>query len=174
MYRHLRHVVSLAACGVLLPACAGPREGGAGDTAAPATTEAASGGAASFAADVEAEARAIRALRDAQERAVAARDTDAVVAIYADDVVHLAGGSPAETGRAAVRRLWGNGLRAPVAVAYTPVTLDVGRGGDLAVERGTVRITGAPGKPEEGNYVYVWKKRAGRWQVTLWSFATRD
>ena len=137
-------------------------------------TQADSSAAAPEAADVQAEERAIRALRDAQERAVAAKDTAGVLSVYADDVVYLPGGGPPGEGSDAVRALWVNGLSAPVTIAYTPTALDVTRSGDLAVERGTVKITRGGRAEEQGNYVYVWKKRAGRWQVTLWSFATQD
>ena len=74
-----------------------------------------------------------------------------------------------------MRAAWARGLSVPgLAIRYTPETIEVGQGGDLAYERGLVHITLENKTSDEGNYVYVWKKRDGQWRVALYMWNTRS
>ncbi len=124
--------------------------------------------------DRAAEERAIRTLGEQHAQAVAAKDTARVADIYAEDVVYLLADGAPERGRDAAREAWTRGLSVPNLVfRYTPEAIEVAQAGDLAYERGLVNVTLKNKTTDEGNYVYVWKKRDGQWRVALYIWNTR-
>jgi len=115
--------------------------------------------------------RAIWALRQRHSQAIAARDTQAIAAIYAQNVLYLPHGQRPEQGRQAVRDAWVRRLSAPdLLLEYRPAVIQIARSGDLAYERGTVWVKepGAFSLTESGNYLYVWEKDDGQWKVSVW------
>jgi len=105
---------------------------------------------------------AIRANAEAFDSAMRAGNTDAFMALYADDAVLLPPNSPAMPGRDAIRQFW-SGL---LAMGKTDVNLmvdDVYTSGDLAIERGRFELT-TPFK-DSGKYIVVWRNRGGTWQI---------
>jgi ketosteroid isomerase-like protein len=127
--------------------------------------------------DIKAEEQALRSLRQAHSAAIASRNADSVVTIYAEDVLYLAHGEKPETGRNAARDAWGRGFKVnDLRLEYRPEDFTVAASGDLAYERGLVWTNYPnPGsqKPtselkEGGNYVYLWKKEGGQWRVATW------
>ncbi len=119
--------------------------------------------------DTRDDEEAIRKLGKQHAQVVVNKDTARVGDIYADDVVYLPHDDPAEKGIAAAGSAWVRGLSVPgLELRYVPDTIEVGGGGDMAYERGTVEsaMNGEPLQP--GNYLYVWRKRDGEWRVVLW------
>jgi uncharacterized protein (TIGR02246 family) len=124
--------------------------------------------------DRAAEERAIRALGEQHAQAVASKDTAHVGDIYTEDVVYLPADGAPEHGRDAVRAAWTRGLNVPsLVIRYTPEVIEVAEAGDLAYERGLVKITQKNKPMYEGNYVYIWKKRDGQWHVPVYTWNTR-
>lgn len=139
-----------------------------GHTLGACTSEQARNSPASIPAAREDE-EAIRALGEQQAQAVVSKDTVRVGDIYAEDVVYLPHDDPVEKGLAAARSAWVRGLSVPgLELKYVPDTIEVGKSGDMAYERGTVEssMKGEPLQP--GNYLYVWRKRDGQWRVVVW------
>jgi ketosteroid isomerase-like protein len=98
-----------------------------------------------------------------------AGDADRIASYYADDLVKLRAGAPAETKEDTVRRVKDILARfhGHLEVHNEEITVS----GDMAVTRGRLRITftpragGAPQPIIEGRYLEVWRKDAGRWRV---------
>lgn len=122
--------------------------------------------------DVEAERAALMDADRAWYEAYAAGDdgAQAFVDQMADDAVLLAPDTPIAQGKEAIRSAIA-GLEAlpGFRVSWTPVTADVGSGGDLGYTRGTYDMSfdGPDGAMNvTGKYLTVWKKQAdGTWMV---------
>ncbi len=104
--------------------------------------------------------------------AVAARDTDAVVAFYADDARILAAGAPRADGRDAIRAMWVQFLSTPgLDLKLTSSDVMVAEAGDLAIDIGgyQMSMTGPKGKPAQdvGKYVTIFKKVGDQWKVVV-------
>jgi uncharacterized protein (TIGR02246 family) len=129
------------------------------------TTVSASAGAA----DLMAEAKAIRALDAEWVGVVASKDPEATAAFYAEDGVIMPPGAPALEGREAVAGAWANLFALPdFALVFWPTRLVVADSADVAWEIGAYRLsfTGDGGPvTDEGKYVVAWKKVDGRWLV---------
>jgi ketosteroid isomerase-like protein len=154
---------------VLLVACArkdddvGADSGAVAPPAAGATSEAT--------LDTRADEDSIRAISKRWVQLVAARDTAAIGALFAEDGVEFAPNAPAAKGPGAVAKSWGGLYRIgkDVTLAFEPSDVAVAQAGDMAVERGTYQTSwvDAKGKAmkDHGNYVTAWRKVNGRWQV---------
>ncbi len=121
-------------------------------------------------ADTAAEEKAIRDLDKKWVEAVAARDTIVVGNMYAEDGAFLPPGAPRVSGRAAIRSVWVQLLKAPnLALTFEPSRVVVSSAGDIAYETGTYRLSmdGPKGGRIEdiGKFVVAWKKMNGAWQV---------
>jgi len=121
--------------------------------------------------DSRAEAEKIQALSNRWTAAIAARDMEMVIGIYAPDAVQLQGGSDAIVGRDDIKKWYQSWVNDP-ALAYTSktVTIDVSASGDLAYERGTYSFgqTTPRGPVKEiGKYVTIWKKLSGEWKAIV-------
>ena len=107
--------------------------------------------------------------------AVAARDTDAVVGMYADDAQVLPAGMPRADGRDAIRALWVGMLSTPgLELNITGSTPIVTEAGDMVIDVGgyVMKSTGAKGKVMEdvGKYVTIFKKVNGAWKIVVNTF----
>lgn len=109
--------------------------------------------------------------------ALAARDTDAMAALFADSaVLHIANMPPVD-GRSAIHRFYGNVFRFLSASRSAPQTLYVSAAGDMAYGTGTVanEFRGADGVVEyTGKYVLVWRKLAGDWTVVHYGVSSNQ
>ena len=128
------------------------------------------------AVDTAAITAVIDSLGQAMNTAVAAKDTDAIVALYSDDAYLLPANMPRVDGRDAIHKGWVAMLRAPGAqLTLTPGQKVVSQAGDLVVDIGTYdyKATGPKKKPmhDVGKYVTVLKQVNGQWkiQVDTWN-----
>jgi len=112
---------------------------------------------------------AIRGVVDALREAQLAGDWDAVVALYAEDVVFMLPGQP-EFGKAAMRAMVDEAQMTFHELTFEVAEID-GRA-DLAFLRGTFSATISVGEAEPfegpGKYVWILKKQPdGSWLVTV-------
>ena len=124
------------------------------------------------AVDVEADRVAIEAMRAAEGVAVAAGDVDAMMALYADDIVIMAPNEPMASGVDAARE-WGNeffGMFSATVSSYT--SDDIVIMGDVAIERysGLFTVTpkaGGDAMAETIKGIHVYRRQAdGSWKMT--------
>lgn len=129
------------------------------------------GGAAAAPDTRAADEAAIRAATSAMEERVSAKDLDKIVGDYEDDAVLFAPKAPASVGKAAIHGAWQGLLGVPGLKMTLKITdVNVGRSGDLAVERGSFAVdtTDKDGKAntETGQLVMVWRKQTdGSWKI---------
>jgi ketosteroid isomerase-like protein len=103
---------------------------------------------------------------------LAARDTNAIGNMYADDAHLLAPNAPRTDGKEAIRQVWAGFMRMP-GMELVPTTgpTMVSEAGDMVVELGTYtfKALDAGGKPmtDNGKYVTVYKKVNGEWKIVV-------
>ena len=124
------------------------------------------------AVDQAAIAAAVDAITPAFAAAVAARDTNAIGAMYADDAHMMAPNMPRVDGRDAIRSAWAGFMSMPgMELVPTANTKIVSEAGDMVVELGTYvfRGTDPAGKPmaDNGKYVTVYKRVNGEWKIVV-------
>ena len=107
--------------------------------------------------------------------AVAARDTDAVANVYADDARLLPANGPRADGHDAIRAAWAQVLRTPgLDLRVTSSDVTVTEAGDLAIDVGAyqMNMTDAKGKPVQdvGKYVTILKKVGEEWKISVDTF----
>jgi uncharacterized protein (TIGR02246 family) len=151
--------LSLFAATLALAACQ-PTEKRASDTS-PAETSARS--------DTAADEQAIRGNVDHWLQLVKAKDASSISQLYTDDGAVMPPNGPIGKGRAAIQQTWTSMLQTPgFDLAFAPEQIIVSQSGDMALDRGTYRLTVAPaGKPhhDTGKYVVVWRKVGGTWKA---------
>jgi uncharacterized protein (TIGR02246 family) len=114
--------------------------------------------------------RAIRALSDQWQRDAAAKNVDAIAALFAPDAVVMMSHSPLVQGSTAIRGAWGEMVKTPgLVLHWTPTKIEVASP-TVATEYGT--YTESYDTPEgtvsvAGNYVTIWHKINGKWRVAL-------
>ena len=100
---------------------------------------------------------------------VAAKDLAGTVAFYAKDGVLMAPNAPPAEGTAAITEGWRGILALPNgSLSFAPTRVSVAKSRDLAYETGTYSLAfdGPKGRvQDQGKYVVVWKKEAGRWKA---------
>jgi uncharacterized protein (TIGR02246 family) len=153
----VRSGVALMLVGIMVSACA-KTEPPAGQKADPAMIQ----------ASVDSISRAFMA-------AVAARDTDAIVSLYAADARMLPPNMPAAMGRDSIRATWVTFLHTPDMQLNTQTTQIISSdAGDLVVDVGTYTFSGkAPtgqAFTDVGKYVTVLKKVDGEWKMVVDTF----
>jgi ketosteroid isomerase-like protein len=115
----------------------------------------------------------IRRRSEAHAKAAVAKDTAGVGTIFAEDVRYLPNDGDASTG--GLRDIWREVKKVKgVTIAYTPTDITVAKAGDLAVERGAIKVTQDGKLAQVGHYIYVWQPRADDWKVTDYMWATRQ
>lgn len=152
----------------------------AAEELAPAPAAAAAAAAATPAEAAYAEdKRAILALRDANNRALAAHDLDAAMNIAADDYVVTGGDSGIDRSTAENRKAWAAEFARPGYGRYvrTPVDLEVGerkgvlRASESGTWEGLDHMPAGESRPY-GRYFVHWSKASGRWRVVSESYVT--
>jgi uncharacterized protein (TIGR02246 family) len=116
---------------------------------------------------------AIRSVNPAWFKAHNAGDVSGVVALYAEDAVVNAPGTPPLRGQNAIREYFAKEVAASAGftLAAGPTT-DVGVAGDLGWEWGTFTVTDTSGATvDAGKYVTVLARKDGKWLITrdIWN-----
>ena len=121
----------------------------------------------------------IRALRAANNLAIAARDVDGTMSLAADDYVLVGGGGTIFRSAEAMRARWSESFRDPSqsGCVRQPESIDVGQHGGVlrAAEAGRWRCprTTPVGAAEPyGSYFAHWSKRSGAWRVVSDNYVT--
>lgn len=121
------------------------------------------------AADTGAEERALRGHVDHWLQLVKAKDAAAIADLYAPDGAVMPPNAPISKGRAAIETTWASMMRTPgFDLTFTPEQIVVSSSGDMALDRGTYRLTIAPkgtAQTDTGKYVVVWRKIGGDWKA---------
>lgn len=120
----------------------------------------------------EAPERAIRVLGQRWLKAVAAKDVEKIVLLFADDGSALYPGMPIATGRAAIRKAWSGMFSSPgyVSLTFAPSKIEAAQSADMVYEIGSYELTtkdaNGQTKSEKGKYVTVWERqKGGSWRV---------
>ena len=112
---------------------------------------------------------AIRGISPTWFKAYSAGDVNSVVALYAEDAVVNAPGTPAARGQAAIREYFKKDIAASASAGLATngsPTTDVGVSGDLGWEWGTFTATNKSGATvDAGKYVTVYAKKDGKWLI---------
>ena len=120
-------------------------------------------------ADQEANAQRIRDLTVSWVAAVAAKDIDKIVDLYAPEGYFMPPNTPPVQGRQPIGEAWRGLLELPgIAVTFGATRTDVSSSGDLAMDLGTYALgfdTEAGRVNDHGKYVVVWKRVNGEWKV---------
>ncbi len=127
------------------------------------------------AVDTAAITATLDSLNQAFVAAVAARDTDAVVGMYADDAQVLPAGMPRADGRDAIRKVWVGMLQTPgLELNITSSKPMITEAGDMVIDVGgySMKMKDKKGKPMEdvGKYVAIFKKVDGAWKIVVDTF----
>lgn len=129
----------------------------------------AAGANSSAAVDTGADEQAIRGRVDHWLQLIKAKDAVGISQLYMEDGAVMAPNAPIAKGHAAIQQTWASMMRTPsFDLTITPDQILVSASGDMALDRGTYRLTVAPsGKPQRdtGKYVVVWRKASGDWKA---------
>ncbi len=154
-----KSLVLLSVTALLLPACE-VAETPANDTAGVNSTAA---------VDTGADEQAIRGHVDRWLQLVKAKDAAAIAELYAEDGAVMPPNAPIGKGRAAIQQTWASMMGTPgFDLTFTPEQILVSSAGDMALDRGTYRLTVAPdgaSQTDTGKYVVVWRKIGSEWKV---------
>jgi uncharacterized protein (TIGR02246 family) len=112
---------------------------------------------------------AIHAINRQMEQAVASKNVDAIVNLYATDAVFMPPNTPALRGHAAIRGNWAEAVGLPNAsLRLTPTRIDVAASGDLATDVGTYTFSfnGDQGPVNDrGKYMVKFIKVGTDWRI---------
>lgn len=152
------HLMLLAATGLMLASC---------DTAN-RDADAASPEAATK-TDAKAEEQAIRGQVARWHDLIKAKDAAGIAQLYTEDGAFMPANAPIAKGRAVIEQNWAGLIATPgFALAISPEQIVVSSAGDIAMDRGTYKLTVAPDGKEQvdtGKYVVVWRKVDGEWKA---------
>ena len=154
-----KRLLLMSVAALLLPACQ------AGEK--PANDSAAMNG--TTVVDNGADEQAIRRQVDRWLQLVKAKDAAGIAALYAEDGAVMPPNAPIGKGRGAVQQTWASMMGTPgFDLTFTPEQIVVSSSGDMALDRGTYRLTIAPdgtAQTDTGKYVVVWRKIGSEWKA---------
>ena len=154
-----KRLLLMSVAALLLPACQ------AGEK--PANDSAAMNG--TTVVDNGADEQAIRRQVDRWLQLVKAKDAAGIAALYAEDGAVMPPNAPIGKGRGAVQQTWASMMRTPgFDLTFAPEQIVVSSSGDMALDRGTYRLTIAPdgtAQTDTGKYVVVWRKIGSDWKA---------
>ena len=154
-----RSLLLLSVAALLLPACQVSEK--------PANDAAAANSAA--AVDTAADEQAIRGHVDHWLQLVKAKDAAGIANLYAEDGAVMPPNAPAGKGRTAIQQTWASMLQTPgFDLTFVPEQIAVSSSGDMALDRGTYRLSVAPNgtaQTDTGKYVVVWRKVGSEWKA---------
>lgn len=100
---------------------------------------------------------------------IKSKDAAAIAQMYDEDGAFMPANASIGKGRAAIEKNWAGMMATPgFDLTFAPDQIIVSSSGDMALDRGTYRLTVAPdGKPQvdTGKYVVVWRKIGGEWKA---------
>jgi ketosteroid isomerase-like protein len=150
----MKKLLLLAAAAVLLPSCNKAERHNA-----PEATQ----------TNTAADEQAIRGNIDRWLQLVKAKDAASIALFYAEDGAVMPPNMPIAKGRPAVEKVWASLMRTPgFDLTFTPEQVVISASGDMALDRGTYRLTTAvAGHPQTdaGKYVVVWRKVGSEWKA---------
>jgi uncharacterized protein (TIGR02246 family) len=121
------------------------------------------------AADAAADEQAIRGQVDRWLKLVKAKDAAGISELYAEDGAVMPPNAPIGKGRPAIQQTWQSMMATPgFDLVFTPEQIVLSSAGDMALDRGTYRLTIAPAGTtitDTGKYVVVWRKVGGEWKA---------
>ena len=154
-----RSLLLLSVTALLLPACQ-VGEKPANDAAEVNSTAA---------VDTGADEQAIRGHVDRWLQLVKAKDAAGIAELYADDGTVMPPNAPIGKGHAAIQEAWASMMRTPgFDLTFVPEQIIVSSSGDMALDRGTYRLSVAPdgtAQTDTGKYVVVWRKIGSDWKA---------
>jgi uncharacterized protein (TIGR02246 family) len=119
--------------------------------------------------DTAADERAIRGHVDRWLQLVKAKDATGIAQFYTEDGAVMPPNAPIGKGRAAIQQTWDSMMRTPAFdLTFAPEQILVSSSGDLALDRGTYRLTTESAgrqQTDTGKYVVVWRKVDGEWKA---------
>lgn len=120
-------------------------------------------------ADAGADEQAIRGIVDHWVKLAKQKDAAAIAELYTEDGTVMPPNAPIGKGRAAIQQTWASMIGTPgFELAIVPEEILVSSSGDMALDRGTYRVTVAPdgtAQTDTGKYVVVWRKIDGEWKA---------
>ena len=121
------------------------------------------------AVDTGADELAIRGHVDRWLQLVKAKDAAGIAELYAEDGAVMPPNAPIGKGRTPIQQTWASMMRTPgFDLTFVPEQIVVSSSGDMALDRGTYRLTIAPDgttQTDTGKYVVVWRKIGGEWKA---------
>ncbi|WP_369026728.1 SgcJ/EcaC family oxidoreductase [Qipengyuania sp. RANM35] len=100
---------------------------------------------------------------------IKAKDAAAIAQMYTEDGAFMPPNAPIGKGHAAIEQNWAGMMATPgFDLNFAPEAIIVSSSGDMALDRGTYRLTVAPDGKEQvdtGKYVVVWRKVEGEWKA---------
>lgn len=119
--------------------------------------------------DAAADDKAIRGQVDRWTQLIKAKDAPAIAALYTEDGAIMPPNAPIGKGHAEIEKNWAGLMKIPgFDLAITPEQITVSEAGDMALDRGTYKLTVAPNgtaQTDTGKYVVVWRKVGGEWKA---------
>lgn len=152
------HLISLAASALLVSSC------GSGKETATATSPQAAASAKSAS-----EEQAIRGQVERWLQLIKSKDAAAIAQMYAEDGAFMPPNAAIGKGRPAIEKNWAGMMATPgFDLTFAPEQIVLSSSGDMALDRGTYRLTVAPNGTKQvdtGKYVVVWRKIDGEWKA---------
>lgn len=152
-------ILMLSATALLLPACQAREQ--PADNAVEVNT--------AGPVDTAADERAIRGQVTRWLQLVKSKDAAGIAQFYTEDGAVMPPNAPMGKGRAAIQQTWASMMQTPgFDLSFAPEQIVVSSSGDMALDRGTYRLTIAPGgtsQTDTGKYVVVWRKIGGDWKA---------
>jgi uncharacterized protein (TIGR02246 family) len=100
---------------------------------------------------------------------VQSKDAAGIAQLYAEDGAVMPPNGPIGKGRAAIQQTWASMMSTPgFSLTFAPEQIVISASGDMALDRGTYRLTIAPSgnaQTDTGKYVVVWRKIDGEWKA---------
>ncbi len=151
-------IMLLAASALLISSCDSGK-----DTASDTTSETVA--SVTSAADEE----AIRGQVARWLDLIKAKDAAAISQMYTEDGAFMPPNASIGKGRAVIEQNWAGLMALPgFELTFAPDQIVISSSGDLAMDRGTYRMTVAPdgeAQVDTGKYVVVWRKVDGEWKA---------
>jgi uncharacterized protein (TIGR02246 family) len=120
----------------------------------------------------DADVAAIQAVEVQANQAYAAKDSDKIIAFYADDAVLMVPGMPATTGKAAIAAVLKQMVADPaMTLKFQSSKADVAKSGDLGYTQGSYTLTLSDPQTKQvindhGSYVTTFRKQTdGTWKA---------
>ena len=105
---------------------------------------------------------------------IAASDSAAIAANYAEDAVMMPPGTASVQGREAIAQFWQDGINAGIARVELAPGEVMAVSADTILERSTARVFNAAGDViDQGKYVVVWRQVDGQW-LMAWDIWNSD